>query len=182
MAGILDFLAEVVTRLNASSVPYMITGSIASTFYSEPRSTRGLDVVVAAPQASIESFVAMFDRNRYSIDNVARAIKDLDQFNIIDGESGWKLDVVIQKDRPFSRSEFDRRTKVSEYGLDFYIATVEDMILAKLEWAMLGQSERQLRDVSSMIDANRDLLDLDYLNLWAAELLVTDQLNRLLKL
>lgn len=52
-------------------------------------------------------------------------------------------------------------------GTDAYIATPEDTILAKLEWARSGGSERQVRDVRSILDAQGASLDHAYLARWA---------------
>ena len=62
------------------------------------------------------------------------------QFNIIDLSSGWKIDLIIRKPRPFSLSEFDRRFQVNFEGLSIFMASAEDVILAKLEWAKLSAS------------------------------------------
>ncbi len=42
----LDVLKTVVTKLDKAKIPYMITGSIASNFYSIPRMTRDIDMIV----------------------------------------------------------------------------------------------------------------------------------------
>lgn len=46
----------------------------------------------------------------------------------------------------------------------------EDTILAKLEWARDSESERQLRDVATMIRVHGAALDVPYLRRWAEEL------------
>jgi hypothetical protein len=50
------------------------------------------------------------------------------------------------------------------------MATAEDTILAKLEWARSGQSERQLQDAAGIVAVSGAELDLDYLDRWADEL------------
>lgn len=39
-------LAATITRLERAGVPYMITGSVASSYHGEPRATRDLDIVI----------------------------------------------------------------------------------------------------------------------------------------
>ena len=177
MTSFVEVIRDVVTALNRAGVEYMITGSIASTFYSDPRATQDLDVVVWAPESELEAFAQAFDGERYCVGDYLRAFQSRDQFNIVYSTTVWKIDVFIRKDRPFSESEFARKTKVELLGMDVYIATVEDMILAKLEWSKLGQSERQLRDVASMIQVNRETLDTEYLHSWAASLNLLAELN-----
>lgn len=55
-----------------------------------------------------------------------------------------------------------------------FIASAEDTILAKLEWARLSGSDRQVRDASGMVRVQGDQLDVAYIAHWAAELGVSD--------
>jgi len=41
-----EFFATVIQILNHLKIPYMLTGSYASNFYGEPRSTHDIDFVV----------------------------------------------------------------------------------------------------------------------------------------
>lgn len=42
-----EFLAKVVAALDRAHVPYMVTGSFASSAHGEVRGTRDLDIVIA---------------------------------------------------------------------------------------------------------------------------------------
>lgn len=55
---------------------------------------------------------------------------------------------------------------LAEVGLRLYAATPEDVVVAKLEWAKLAESERQLRDVAGILRGQRDALDLEYIQRW----------------
>jgi hypothetical protein len=46
---------------------------------------------------------------------------------------------------------------------------------AKLEWAKLGESERQLRDVAGMLRGQRATLDFEYVQRWVAGLQLENQ-------
>ncbi len=48
-------------------------------------------------------------------------------------------------------------------GVDVAIATAEDTVIARLEWASEGGSERQLRAVAGILSAKSDSLDQEYL-------------------
>jgi hypothetical protein len=47
MISELDVLRIVSERLDAAQVPYMLTGSYAMAFYTTPRMTRDLDIVIS---------------------------------------------------------------------------------------------------------------------------------------
>ena len=59
-----------------------------------------------------------------------------------------KVDLILRKDRTFSVTEFERRETHEVEGMRLTLATPEDVLLAKLEWAKLGDSERQLEDAA----------------------------------
>lgn len=59
-----------------------------------------------------------------------------------------------------------------------WIASPEDTIVAKLEWAAVSGSERQLTDVAAMLDIGGDSLDLAYVRRWVAELGLQDGWSR----
>ena len=50
------------------------------------------------------------------------------------------------------------------------MASAEDVIISKLEWAQRSGSERQLRDVKGILAAKADQLDLQYIERWAGDL------------
>ena len=92
------------------------------------------------------------------------------QFNVIDLETGWKADLIVRKDRPFSREEFDRMQPAVLLGVEAFVASAEDIVLAKLEWAVMSESDLQRRDVCGIIDTQGDQLDIDYIERWLEEL------------
>ena len=85
-------------------------------------------------------------------------------------ELGWKVDLILCKDRDFSRSDFERRRRVTVCDLEVWMATAEDTIVAKLERARAGESERQLRDVVGMLQLSGESLDHGYIRHWVVEL------------
>src|SRR5262249_19719709 len=101
------------------------------------------------------------------------------QFNMIDDATAWKVDVIYRKARRFSRSEIDRRAPAKVLGVDVFVASAEDTILVKLEWAKLGESERQLRDVRGILEVKGDALDRAYIEQWLDELGVRELWDRL---
>lgn len=55
-------------------------------------------------------------------------------------------------------------------GVELSVASFEDVILAKLEWAKLGDSEVQRRDVVQLLERGWDRLDHAYLARWTTAL------------
>ncbi|MGN6106037.1 MAG: hypothetical protein ACTHU0_13095 [Kofleriaceae bacterium] len=76
------------------------------------------------------------------------------------------IDIVIDP----SRSALDALLRSFDDGAPTYVATAEDSVIAKLEWAKLGDSERQLRDVQGIIAVRGGSLDHAYIERWVAAL------------
>jgi len=166
----------VIDALNQANVPYMVTGSFASSTHGEPRATQDLDVVIHPTPSSLELLLQSFPEDRFywSRQAATQALRDQGMFNIIEFASGWKIDLMLRKDRVFSRCEFDRRQEAVVAGQTLLIASPEDIVLAKLEWAKDGGSERQLEDAASVVRTQGSALDKPYIERWAAELCVAD--------
>jgi hypothetical protein len=102
-------------------------------------------------------------------------------FNALDFDSGWRVDFIMRKDREFSRREFERRRKFVLSGVEVSIASPEDLIVAKLEWAKEGQSERQIEDAAGILVAQREKLDLAYVEDWVQQLALGAQWQEALR-
>jgi hypothetical protein len=96
-------------------------------------------------------------------------------FNVVDTRTGWKADLIIRKSRAFSETEFARRQPIYFDGVQLWVASLEDLIVAKLEWARLGGSARQIEDVASLLRVAGDSCDVAYLNHWVHALGVQEQ-------
>jgi len=175
-----ELLARMVRGLDEAGIPHMVVGSLASSFHAEPRTTQDIDIVIDPTPESLRRFVEDLPRPELYADTdaAAEALDRRTSFNVIEADSGWKVDLLIRRDRPFSREELDRRIPVRLLETDTHIATAEDTIIAKLEWAKQGESGRQLRDVAAILTVNRDTLDHVYLDRWITSLGLTETWER----
>lgn len=164
--------ARVVAALEGAGIPYMLTGSFASSAHGVPRATRDIDFVVAPTSDSLHALAGLLppDSFYFDLDSALEALRRETQFNVLEFSSGWKFDLIIRKSRPFSRAEFDRRQVVEFHGLQLAVASAEDVVLAKLEWAMLGGSRRQVEDAAGILRARSGRIDLQWIARWVPEL------------
>ena len=176
-----EFLFFIVNKLSAAEIPYMITGSFGTNFHGEPRATADIDLVVLPTTQQIQQFIESLEGHLYVSSAAAQTAIDTESmFNVIDTKSGWKVDLIVRKSRPFSVEEFNRRETISFLGQEISILSAEDAILSKLEWGKKGESERQLRDAESVAVLQWENLDVGYLQKWARELSVVEELSRIL--
>lgn len=169
-------IATIVAELERFEIPHMVTGSFASTLHGEPRTTHDIDLVIDPDEPALRRFAEELDRSRFYVSEgaVREAWERRGQFNVVLLDSGWKADLIIRKDRAFSRSEFERRQPATIGDARVFVATAEDTIVAKLEWASAGESERQLRDVVGILGMSGEGLDRAYIERWVRELGLQD--------
>jgi uncharacterized nucleotidyltransferase DUF6036 len=175
--SISDVLQRITTALDQSDVAYMLTGSFASAFYGTPRSTQDIDFIVEAAPAQLSAFVDSLRVDQYYVDLDAalQALKAESMFNVVDRATGWKIDFIVRKSRPFSREEFRRRVRAHLQGVSLFVASTEDIVIAKLEWSKLAQSQRQIDDVAAILRTRAETLDRSYIEKWTRELHLEDQ-------
>jgi hypothetical protein len=103
------------------------------------------------------------------------------QFNVLDMATGWKVDLILRKQRAFSEVEFARRSLVDVMGVEVFVASLEDVIVSKLEWAKAGGgSERQLEDVRELVRLGAARLDRAYVEQWVQRLDLGEMWSRAL--
>jgi hypothetical protein len=177
-----EFLERLVRLLDQAQIPYMVAGSMGSSVHGHPRATQDADVVVDPTEDQLKVFLALLGQDYYVSEDAAwDALCRRSVFNIIDLAGGWKADLILRKDRPFSRQEFERRRQIDALGQRLWVVSPEGTILSKLEWMKRRQSDVQYADALGVAVARWKGLDLEYLRRWAGQLGVENVLTRLLK-
>jgi hypothetical protein len=171
-----EFLRKVTAALEIIGVPYMLTGSLASSMYGIPRATNDIDIIIAPTREQLLSVIQFFKRMDLYVEETAlTAFGNRTQFNVIDFPRGWKVDLIMRGDREFSTIEFDRRETHEVEDMRLTIAAPEDVVIAKMEWAKLGDSERQLVDAAGVLRMQAENLDLAYIDHWVKTLGLEEQ-------
>jgi hypothetical protein len=166
---ILSLLEKIVQGLESFSIPYMVSGSFALNTYTIPRMTRDIDIVIHLPQEKIDAFIGLFAEGFYiHAPSVVEEIARRGMFNVIDHQSGYKVDFIVRKESEYRQIEFERRTRQKINGFEAYVVSLEDLILSKLIWIQQVQSERQMQDIANLIASNKP--DRNYLSYWINKL------------
>ena len=172
-----DVFRRIVLHLERRSIAYMLVGSFAGTYFGLSRSTYDLDLVIEATPDQLQGLIADLQADNYyaELDAALDALKHESLFNVIDNTTGWKIDFIFRKSRSFDQEEFRRRVPAKLFEIELHVASAEDVILSKLEWAKLGGSQRQIEDVARVMAAQWNNLDQDYLSKWIKELQLEQQ-------
>ena len=177
----------VATEFRILEIPFLIGGSVASLMHGESRLTNDVDFAAVMRDHHVAQFVKALKGPFYADDVLIRdAIRRRGLFNVIHISSASKIDVHVIEPDKFQRSQLERSRRmrlIPEDETRVPIASPEDIVLQKLLWHRKseGASERQLRDVLGVLKAQREKLDLAYMQSWARELDLTAMLDRLLR-
>lgn len=158
--------------LDSAAVPYMLTGSFASSYYGLIRATHDIDIVIEPTHQSLKTLVSHLNEKDYYADlkTATDAHRELSMFNAIDNQTGWKVDFIFRKSSAYAREAFQRRKPVNFHETIIFVASVEDVIVSKLEWAKMGESSRQIEDVAAVFKKQHNAVDRSYIEKWVAEL------------
>ena len=184
LAELLAVVDAVIGALGRHAVPYFITGSFASSVHGEFRATNDIDIVAQLDASKLESLMAELSTAFVAdLDQATEALERGTSFNLIHSTTFLKVDIFP------CASEFDRVATERALSLvipgasePLRVASLEDILLAKLRWYRLGDesSDTQRRDIAKLVELNRDQLDLEYARHWATTLGVDDLLVRVL--
>jgi hypothetical protein len=174
----------VIEALEDLGIPYLIGGSLASAVHGVIRTTMDADIIADMHPGHAQALATRLGDAFYAdVDSINNAIENKISFNLIYLETMFKVDIFPLKERAFERSEMQRRTLhiiATDPERTVFVASAEDIILAKLEWFRMGGelSERQWRDVQGILKVQAGTLDMVYLKKWAGSIGVIDLLDK----
>lgn len=182
MIGAIEEALVVAGILESLGISYLVGGSIASGIWGEMRYTQDIDLVADIQESQINLLLNAFTP-RFYISEVAirEALESGNSFNLIDNQTGWKIDIFILTQDAFKQSNFQRKRQISvdEAGQTLLFSSPEDMILQKLLWyQMTQQSSQQWRDILGILKLQQPALDFDYLQQWADTLQLSTALDQ----
>lgn len=175
-----DLFRRISSLLEHAGIPYMLTGSFASSVYGMHRGSGDIDFIIAADEAGVRRLLDQLPQLDFYSDlrHALDGCRHRSIFNVVDHVTGLKIDFIFLKSRVFSQEEFGRRKKASVWDFPLYIATPEDAVIEKLEWEKLGNSSRQIEDAAGILKVRGAELDLPYIEKWVAELGLASEWSR----
>jgi hypothetical protein len=153
-----------VSRLNKLSIRYMITGAVASIIYGEPRLTNDIDLVIDLNDDDVEIFADAFPIEDFYCPPIEVIRLEIGRsqrghFNLIHHATGFKADIYASGRDELHHWGLKNRKPFDVEDEKFWLAPVEYVILRKLEYYREGESEKHLRDISSIMALSADEID-----------------------
>jgi hypothetical protein len=178
----IDIALRVASALTAVGAEYFLGGSLASSLQGEPRATNDIDFVIALPAGKINALRdALGSDFEVDTDQLRDAVLHASSANAFYLPLVTKIDFFGRGYEPFDESEFSRRRPVvvSARGESIVVKSAEDTVLRKLLWFREGGgvSEKQWRDVVSVLRISGDAMDDEYLRSWASRLEIGELLK-----
>ncbi len=166
---ILNLLKRITQSLEGKHISYMLSGSIAMNNYTVPRMTMDIDIVIELQEENLNDFLSIFGDNYYlNKDTVKQETKRRGMFNVIDHETGFKVDFILRKNTEYRKFEFQRRLRTTIADFDVWIVSPEDLTISKIEWIQQIQSDKQINDIENLL-AKPDI-DKNYINEWCMKM------------
>ena len=180
---LIDVTLAVTAALNQCGIPYTVGGSLASSLSGEPRASLDADVVVQIRPDQIDGLVNLLGDEFYADrDAIRRAVDAGGCTNLVHRPTGIKVDLFpatsfLDHQQLLRRQLVKVTTDPDRY---LYVHSPEDILLQKLHWYRLGggTSERQWRDVVSILLVQQSRIDRDYLSTVAEKIGVSHLLQR----
>ena len=117
--------------------------------------------MIELQEHKVSDFTEIFKENLYILEEgIPDEIRRQGMFDVIDFETGQKIDFIIRKNSEFHLNEFSRRQKSLLYGFETWVVSKEDLVISKIKWIQESQGDTQLRDVENLLQIQD--IDMEY--------------------
>lgn len=146
----------------------MVVGGFASSFHNRARTTNDIDIVIQIYPRNVKNILQYLPEwmpfEEQFKDSVARGLI----FNMTDFKTGIRYDFMVYQDSNYNWTAFQRRVQVNFFDTKCFISSKEDLVISKLNWYNISQSEKQLEDLKFLLlDTS---LKINYIKNWVAKL------------
>ena len=147
MTGNESITVRVADALEASGIPYFLSGSFASNYYGIPRSTKDADFVLQTHRAAGADFAKKLGDDfllepQLTFETNTGTFRQLLRYK----RKMFKVELFLLSQDPHDQSRFQRRRVVQLFERRLWLPSPEDVVITKLRWAR-GKDKDDARDV-----------------------------------
>jgi hypothetical protein len=155
-----------IQAIEAANIPYLATGSLASTAYAIPRASKDADFVLQMahryPEEIMKHLGAEFVLDeQMSFESITGTMRWIVHIPTID----FDIELFILSEDPFHQERFRRRKIIEHHpmlGCSVVLPSAEDVIVQKIRW---GRPKDKV-DVFDVMCVQAGNLDWSYIESW----------------
>jgi hypothetical protein len=163
-----DLLGIFVRPVHHAGLPYVVAGSVAAMYFSEPRLTIDVDIPIFLKKRDLPVVSGLFPEPDFYCPPEEILAVEADRecrghFNVIHIPTGLKADFYpANGDATFGWAWQHKLTVESDSG-ELFLAPPEYVILWKLVFYQEGKSQKHLRDIARILAVQSELPHMDFL-------------------
>ena len=147
----------------------MVTGSVASIFYGEPRMTHDVDLVLALAESDIDKLGEFFPESEFYLPpsdvlRIEKARANRGHFNIIHFDTAFKADIYLTGSDELLLWGIRRRRKFQIENIEFWLAPPEYVIVKKLHYWDESGHKKHLDDIIAMLKVQGENIVVETIN------------------
>jgi hypothetical protein len=148
----LDLIDCFIKPLEVAGFEYLVSGSVATSLFGEPRFTADIDIALFLNPTQILLLPRIFPEENYYLPPLdvikiecRRQIRG--HFNIIHHDSGMKADIYPSKHHPYLTWALEKKIRLTTDHTTISVAPPEYVIMHKLAFYQEGGHAKHLRDI-----------------------------------
>jgi len=158
-----DLLQLFIRPIHDAGLPYLVVGSVGSTFYGEPRLTMDVDLAVTFSGAQAETLGQLFPETEFYVPPTETLREEAERsgghWNIIHTPTGLKADFYPCGSDAFFRWAWGHRQVARLNHGEIHYAPAEYILVWKVKWFAQGGGEKHVRDIRRMLELAPQALD-----------------------
>lgn len=152
------------SRFQEINIAFIVSGSVASIAYGEPRVTHDIDLIIELSKNDVDKLVTIFPNGEFylppkEVINLEINRSSRGHFNIIHIDTGFKADVYLTGNEEFQKWAIENRRIIKVGASSLPIAPIEYVIIKKLEFYKEGKSQKHLLDIAAMLRESGDIIN-----------------------
>jgi len=162
-----DALVAVIRALEQIGGPYVLVGSLVTSFHGIPRSTRNADIVLAIDASTMDRLAAALEpglrlQPQTSCETVTGTVHHVVEVL----GSPFIIEVFGTSDDPHDQARMARRQRVRLLDQYTWVLTAEDIVITKLRWGQYANRSKDLDDARNVLAVREGDRDMAYIRRW----------------
>ena len=175
----LKIIQKFIEPLNELNIEYVITGSVASIVYGNPRLTHDIDLVVNINKNQVEIFLSKFDPDMFylppsDIFQIELKRDSHGHVNIIHLESGFKSDIYFIGNSDLQRWALENFIEIEFFDMNLRLAPIEYIIVNKLIFYKDAKMQKHILDIQGILENSEAMINFSILNSFIKKYKVED--------